>query len=158
MRSTQYILGVSMAKLPKSIIKRYGITKKAWQVFRGKRRGTSRKPKMVRRTRRSYRPWRRRRSRGKRTIPILPIVGLVAATNAYSGWDALKQGRFGDWAEAFTAGMTGYSIKSGDWNAEHLKQGLMPVVAGALGHYAMNFLGVNRYMARLPRPLDKLRL
>lgn len=34
-----------MAKLPKSLIKKYGISKKAWAVFRGSKRTTSSKKK-----------------------------------------------------------------------------------------------------------------
>jgi len=34
-----------MAKLPKSIIKKYGISKKAWAVFRGQKASRSRSPK-----------------------------------------------------------------------------------------------------------------
>lgn len=34
-----------MAKLPKSLIKKYGISKKAWQVFRGQKQTSSRSKK-----------------------------------------------------------------------------------------------------------------
>jgi len=37
-----------MAKLPKSIIKKYGISKKAWEIFRGHKTGTRGKTKMAR--------------------------------------------------------------------------------------------------------------
>ena len=48
-----------MAKLPKSIIRKYGISKKAWSVFRGEKRTTSRRVSgMARRARHS-------RSRGR---------------------------------------------------------------------------------------------
>jgi len=74
--------------LPKSIIKKYGITKKAWQVFRGgksKSRGNPRRSSPRPKTR--AKPKRRRtylarkkssRSR-KITIPLAPIIGIVAA-------------------------------------------------------------------------------
>ena len=55
-----------MVGLPRSIIKKYGVTKKAWAVFRGSRSSgsKSRGGKMARRTRRGYAKARRGRSRG----------------------------------------------------------------------------------------------
>jgi len=57
-----------MARLPKSIIKKYGISKKAWRVFRGrKKRPRSRvsNPKTKRRTRRMV---RRKKRRGGKSL------------------------------------------------------------------------------------------
>lgn len=46
-----------MARLPKHIIKKYGITKKAWRIFKGRKRKTN-KPRQTKKTR------RRRKSTG----------------------------------------------------------------------------------------------
>ena len=48
-----------MAKLPKSIIRKYGISKKAWSVFRGEKKTTNRRVSSMAR-----RGFRRSRSRG----------------------------------------------------------------------------------------------
>jgi len=53
-----------MAKLPKSIIKKYGITKKAWQVFRGQKASRSRSPK---RSKTRYYTMARRRTSKRRS-------------------------------------------------------------------------------------------
>lgn len=53
-----------MQKLPKSIIKKYGITKKAWQVFRGSKGGKKKRAKSAapKKHVRHARPKRRRKS------------------------------------------------------------------------------------------------
>lgn len=63
-----------MAKLPKSIIKKYGISKKAWSVFRGQRGTTMAKRK---RSRGGSRKSSRRRggSRGSMMSGWVPLSG-----------------------------------------------------------------------------------
>jgi len=70
--------------LPKSIIKKYGISKKAWAVFRGQKssKSSNPRPKKARKVkkvarRRSYSRKRRRSSR-KMTIPMGLVSGGLA--------------------------------------------------------------------------------
>lgn len=53
-----------MAKLPKALIKKYGISKKAWAVFRGQR--TTRKTKTKSNVKRFYTMARRKKTRSYR--------------------------------------------------------------------------------------------
>lgn len=68
--------------LPKSIIKKYGITKKAWSVFRGRKKSSSKSRKVTRtnpkRRVKTTARRKRRRGRGGFTIPLAPIIGLAA--------------------------------------------------------------------------------
>lgn len=156
--------------LPKAIIKKYGITKKAWQVYRGRSRTsrtrrsspTSRRTGVRRLARRRYTRKRRRR---KRTITVLPIVGGVAgvfippvtAGGGISPFDNLKTGQF-NWAfEGIVENYTGFNIFTGDWNIANAK-GLVAAVVGVAAHKVLNMLGLNRAFANLPSPLNKLRL
>lgn len=159
--------------LPKAIIKKYGISKKAWRVYRRQKsttpRSRSRSPtsrrtgvrNLVRRRR-----YRRKRTRRKRTIPILPIVGagagffIPAATSGggHSPVTALTQARDPNWAvEALIENYTGYNIHTGSWDIQNAR-GLIPAVVGGVAHKLLNMLGVNRSFANLPSPLNKLRL
>jgi hypothetical protein len=67
--------------LPKSIIKKYGISKKAWAVYRGKNTSNPRPSKTARKVRRSMaRRYSRRRGRrrGSMTIPMATVAGIGA--------------------------------------------------------------------------------
>lgn len=62
-----------MAKLPKNIIKKYGISKKAWQVFRGARGTTMAKRKSSRGGSRKKGSRRRGGSRGSMMSGWIPL-------------------------------------------------------------------------------------
>lgn len=157
-----------MARLPKSIIKKYGISKKAWSVFRGRRRSRAASPsgkkKMARR--KTYPRSRRylRRFRRPKTIPIIPIVGAgigVFANTADGSGAPFTWFSNGDWIsgmKALAKNYIGYDANNGTWDIWRAKQGLLPLVGGVLIHKALNMLGVNRYFANLPSPLNKVRL
>lgn len=76
-------------KLPKSIIKKYGITKKAWQVFRGTHHssGKSSMPKKKRRYRR-LRRFGRRVAKTKTPFETLIAGVAIPFTPAASGWQS----------------------------------------------------------------------
>lgn len=59
-------------KLPKNLIKKYGISKKAWSVFRGQKKTGSIK---MARHRRGFKRHSRSRSSGGRWGGLLPILG-----------------------------------------------------------------------------------
>jgi len=117
-----------MARLPRSIIKKYGISKKAWRVFRGRRRRrnpTRRIRKTVRRVRRRM---ARRRKRSRRSafsvstafkfmrLGALLAPGVAESTQydqigdkiaggigIYGGWNhGSKQFEWGKVAQAWT--------------------------------------------------------
>jgi len=53
---------------------------------------------------------------------------------------------------------TGVCTDDGSWHPEWMGKFWYPVLAGAIGHKIANMVGVNRVFARLPSPLNKLRL
>lgn len=77
-----------MAKLPKSIIRKYGITKKAWRVYRG-RKSTTKKVKkrgiktMARRRKRTVRARSRRRKYGGSVKLIQPDAMIYGAGRGF---------------------------------------------------------------------------
>ena len=79
-----------MVGLPKSIIQKYGVSKKAWQVFRGRKhqsktRSVRSMPKK-RSARRYGRRLKRRFSKAKVPFETLIAVGTIPFTPAQSGW------------------------------------------------------------------------
>jgi hypothetical protein len=76
-----------MPGLPKSLIKKYGISKKAWAVFRGTHHSSG-KPSMVkhRRSRRYGRRLKRRFSKAKVPFETLIAVGAIPWTAAAPSW------------------------------------------------------------------------
>lgn len=99
---------------------------------------------------------RKRRRRNPRTIPILPLAGIAAGVI-----EPIRRGMAGDFEGALVELVqttTGVSTVDGTWHPEWLGKFWYPVIAGAIGHKAAGLLGVNRVFARLPSPLNKLRL
>jgi len=124
-----------VARLPKSIIKKYGISKKAWRVFRGRKRGRTRaSPTKVKKRRknpvaRRYRRTRRRRSRQMK-IPLATAAGLAAGMA--EPLSLLIKGDVENAANALSLNYTGYDFKANAFNFDRLKQGLLPLVIGGL--------------------------
>ena len=156
--------------LPKSIIKKYGISKKAWRVFRGKKSKsstprtskTSRKVKKVARRRYSR---KRSRRRGGMTIPLAPIIGLGAGLAGGSTWSGgnsvISRLMEGDIADAMKIGAyhyLGYDINLGKFEVQGLMTGVMPLVVGALIHKFVGGapLNVNRMLAAAKVPLVRI--
>lgn len=130
-----------MAKLPKSYIKKYGISKKAWREYRKTNKGGTtknstrkRKPKVVRRRkpkvvrrRRTYRKKKRRTTKDKRmrlgvVLPTIwrtfvdPIFGDGQHhVGAYNTWKATKDvGKSArEYVKLWLANYTGYDIDAG---------------------------------------------
>jgi hypothetical protein len=149
-----------MAKgLPKSIIKKYGITKKAWSVYRGKKKAQSpsRVTKKPKKRRKSY-VTRRKRRRGSRkmTIPIAPIAGLIAGL-AEPAVIAMT-GDFATAADKLVGKYTGYSMAQKTWRLEWAMEGLTPLILGALVHKFVGGppLNINGMLARAKVPLIRI--
>lgn len=151
-----------MAKgLPKSIIKKYGISKKAWSVFRSrKNKGTKRSSK----TRRKSNPKRRikrvaRKKRSRRysmTIPLAPIAGLAAGLAEPA--QKIIGGDLAGGLNLIGCNYTGYDAYSGSFNLDHLKRGLLPLIVGLLVHKFVGGapLNLNRVLARAKVPFIRL--
>ena len=145
--------------LPKSYIKQYGISKRAWKEYRkSKKRTTSRtrRASPSRRTGVRSLTRRKRRRRASRTIPILPIAGLAAGVA-----EPVKRMVSGDIEGGLVELVqrtTGVSTVDGTFHPEWLKSFWVPVIVSIIGHKVANMTGLNRIFSRLPSPLNKLRL
>ena len=143
--------------LPKSIIKKYGITKKAWSVFRGGK-SKSRPSKVKTKTRRETRMTRRKRRRGKRgfTIPLAPIAGLAAGL--WGPAEAVMKGDLDTAVHHLLLTYTGYDNKASVWRPEHLQRGLTPLIIGCLVHKFVGGspLNLNRTLAAAGVPFIRI--
>jgi hypothetical protein len=107
----------------------------------------------AKRSRRTYRTVRRRgASRGPKNIPILPVAGVAIAV-AQPILYGLNLG--GDAKTISTNIANGFSVNflAYDFNAKQLTtvgllNGYAPPIIGIVGHKVMNFLGVNKVLAR----------
>lgn len=137
-----------MAKLPKSIIKKYGITKKAWSIFRGKKMGKKRK-------RTGFKGFFKRKSGGGSVKIIQPNAILygavrnpiaskmpqIAMAGNYSdelamgilSWAAAKYGGGGFIREAGMAGLTCENANVGAGLASNLTGASTSTAAYLLG-------------------------
>ena len=108
--------------LPKSIIKKYGISKKAWRVFRGRKKSGSRKvtrkrnnPK--RRTRKLGR--RKRRRRGKNIAgtveKFLKIGALVAPAGVVATQPLAPDQKLNEIIRLYTGVNIKWSMESNDF-------------------------------------------
>lgn len=143
--------------LPKSIIKKYGISKKAWAVFRGRKRKRSSnpRPKKARKVRKLA---RRKRSRRKRsfTLPLAPIAGLAAGMA-----EPLQAAMQGDYQHALAVvsyNYTGYNPEDRTFNAMRMQRGLLPIIIGCLVHKFVGGapLNLNRILASAGVPFIRI--
>lgn len=146
-------------KLPKSYIKKYGITKEAWRKYKaslGKRKTTKKKVIRVKKTKTKRRsmPRKKKRYRRSRRLALAPTIGALSslAQTAPSGRtiisDLMKgdfEGLLYDAREVFT-GIDSNGAFHWDWIAKTY----IPPIAGVFVHRAMNALGVNRYLGKVP--------
>lgn len=153
--------------LPKSIIKKYGISKKAWAVFRGRKRKKSKssnpRPKTRARKVRRNLARRKRRRRSGMTIPLAPIAGLMAGiaggqSPGYSPLKLILAGDFENAANALSMNYTGFSIMEGTWNPQRMSVGILPLVIGALVHKFIGGppLNLNRMLGAARVPLIRI--
>ena len=152
-----------MAKgLPKSYIKKYGISKKAWREYRKSRKKGTRR---TRSTRRKSNPKKVRRKLGRRkksrrrygmTIPLAPVLGLAAGMAAPIG--KLVNGEVQAAIEIATENYTGYNIPSQTWIPTSLARGLLPLAIGLLVHKFVGGppLNANRMLARAKVPFIRI--
>ena len=147
--------------LPKSIIKKYGISKKAWAVFRGRKSSKSSNPrpekarKVKNVARRKYSRKRKRRSRGM-TIPLAPVIGLIGPM-APRIIPSLIRGDFGGALHEARNIYTGFD-EHGNFHFEWLMQGIMPLIGGLLVHKFVGGapLNANRILANANVPFIRI--
>lgn len=107
-----------MTGLPKSIIKKYGITKKAWQMYRGSKKKTKRKTTKTKTSRRKSKTAKKKTKRRRK--PTMPFEVLMAGVGhlfmpasdygTEAPFTAIQQGRFDRLGIAELAGWTGFDV------------------------------------------------
>ena len=121
---------------------------------KSKTRRTKSNPK--RRVRRTARRKKGRR-RYSMTIPLAPVLGIAQATNAYGAWGDIVSGNYEAALDKITAGLTGFSPASGDWQPQRMVNGVVPIVVGLLVHkFVGGTLGLNRMLGRAKVPFIRL--
>jgi len=148
-----------MAKgLPKSIIKKYGVTKKAWRIFKGKRRKSKRTRTSNPKKRRVRRIGRRRKGsrRYSMTIPLAPVAGILAGMI-----DPINEALAGNYPRAMEVVVqryTGYNVTDGTWNVGNLLKGVGPLIAGLLVHKFVGGppLNFNKMLGRAKVPFIRI--
>jgi len=146
--------------LPAAIIKKYGVTKKAWSVFRG-RKGSKKSKGGGRMAR------RRGGRRGGFTIPMALVAGLsvppiraASAQGAFPGRvDAILKGNtleaqalVSDWMAHYI----GYVAHANVWRWDYAAVGWGTLLLGAVAHKVAGLLGVNRALGRAKVPLLRI--
>lgn len=129
-----------MAKLPKSIIKKYGISKKAWSVFRGQKK-SRRAPTMARRKKRRsvYRKVKRRMRSSRQPRPeqvILPsiIYGAGRQTLVNLATPVTSMIPLGQYADEAILGVAGYYLaKKGKGILKQVGMSMLTVESASVG-------------------------
>lgn len=129
-----------MASLPKSIIKKYGISKKAWAVFRG---GSASRGK-TKMAKKRYGFARKARRFAKRSTDMSNPVGIVLPAFAYgaarpmlSDWASPLTSKlpFGNFADEIVLGLAGYFMaKKGNGIIKNAGKAILTVEAASLGN------------------------
>jgi hypothetical protein len=126
-----------LARLPKSLIKKHGISKKAWSIFKRRRKSPSRTRKASPSRRRGGRKTmaRRKKRRGGKSITntVFKWIRVGALVGPGVG-QALR------WKDAGPETMvdqvlrvyTGYDFQSGQWQWSWLAEGWTPYLASVL--------------------------
>lgn len=138
--------------LPKSIIKKYGITKKAWRVYRGGKKGSKKKRGSS----------RKRKTGGRKTarnfkIPLAVLGGVVGGVGrrAPSGRTLLGDVVDGNWdnlmydAREILAGIDA----GGKFRPEWIVATYLPMIIGGLVHKYVGGragLNINQYLRGIP--------
>lgn len=151
-------------KLPKSYIKKYGISKEAWREYKKSLKRKTPKKKVIRVERSTTRrkPMaRRRRYRRKRKytrskkIPIAPTAGLIfsilspAPGTGNTLIQSVQSGDFAQFAYDAREKFTGID-NEGKFRFDWLISTYAPIFAGILVHKIMGALGANRYFSNIP--------
>lgn len=114
------------------------------------------------RARRVYRRVGRSRigRRAPKKFSIAVIGGMaagIAGRNYYgkSAIEAVQQHDFASLPHILVGNYTGFDTNTGAFEPQRAT-GLQGIIIGALVHKGMSMLGVNRAMAKMPSPLNKI--
>lgn len=147
-----------MAGLPKSYIKKYGITKKAWKEYRASlKKSKTTKKKTTTKKKAKRVASKKKRAKSKPTAPMAVLIGLGAGLV-----EPIQNAMKGDYQAAgrqLSMNYTGVDPINADRGIqfEQLKKGLLPLVAGALVHkFVGGTLGVNRVLGRAKVPYIRI--
>lgn len=150
--------------LPKSYIKKYGVSKKAWREYR---KAHPKRGRRTRKTRRASNPVKKRRKRMARrkkrrrrsgmTIPIAPIAGLAAGLIEPIQY-VVDHGNWRGAVEVLCRNYTGYRPGTQTWEPHYMTRGLVPLVIGLLVHKFVGGspLNANRMLARAGVPFIRI--
>jgi len=132
---------IHLAKgLPKSIIKKYGISKKAWSVYRGRKRKTSRTRKRKNPTRRKgvRRMARRKRRRSGKSITQQAFKWIrVGALVAPEVAEIMQYGLTRGAMRTIISNKTGFNIDTKTWDASQLLKGWGPYLGAVIATYGI---------------------
>jgi len=149
-----------MAKgLPKSIAKKYGITKKAWRVYRGKKGRSKSRSKSKSKSRKRSNPRRKNAVRRikKLNLPIALIAGTAAGLiDPFKA--AVQEKDPGKALRIISYHYLGYNVTTGQFDINGLKKGTLPLIAGALIHKFVGGapLNVNKSLAGAGVPILRI--
>lgn len=121
--------------LPRAIIKKYGITKKAWSVYRGRKSSTrktkkSRAKGSKRRVKKTAKKKRRRRSFSTATMFKFVRLAALGGPAVYAATSAPK----GEKVRVGLEYYTGFNVKTGKFYAKALWTGYGPYLVTTLIH------------------------
>jgi len=98
---------------------------------------------------------KRRHGKRKFTLPIAAAGGVAAGVvSAVAEVDGNIMTPI--FAQKVIARYTGVNMTNGSFNAEYLKLGLLPAVAGCLIHWGASKFGINRMIARAGVPILRI--
>ena len=149
-----------MKGLPKSIIKKYGITKKAWSVFRGRKKSKSKGSNPKTKTKKKvYKKMTKNKTRrsGGMTVPmavVLPLAApLIKAATTLMAYPDRPMNALNPLSISFT----GYDLVGGSWNLAHA-HGLKGLVIGLLIHKFVGGapLNLNKILSRAKVPFIRI--
>lgn len=165
-----------MKGLPKSLIKKYGISKKAWRIHKaGKKRPkrararTSRVSNPKTKRRKTRRMARRKKKRGKRgfTVPLSIVAPIVAIPFVPSkeGWASpLEDAQKKNWKAVGAHLVNGFQpfFEVQDPNTFkgnfgfHIPRYIAMLTGGVLTHMVASKLGINRAIGRAGVPVIRV--
>jgi len=135
-----------VARLPKNIIKKYGITKKAWRIFKGRKRGRKRASPTKIKTRRKnpvarrYYPRRRRRRSSSFNMNRIFKYVRMASVAAPAVAAVVERGLTMEAAKAALHRYSGYDIDRGVFEPQKLIEGWGPFLATTAVTYGIQKL------------------
>ena len=125
-----------MAGLPKSYIKKYGITKKAWRMYRAskkKGKSTSKTRKSSKKSRGGNRKVARRGFNTAKIMSMMRMVSLVAPMATRMLESSTPEQKL----NRTIADYTGYHLRDGTWSLNNLKRGWLPYLTTSLVTYGI---------------------